>query len=179
MRFDTREVPLTSLEQTIRKKLNDIVRRNDDVRKLNRTEWTKGVKQALGEIGRYRSLAVTVHGWEGATDRQWLFDMTWAKEWGKGKEFLRSLILAMECEWNRTDEELDWDFQKLLVVRADLRLFVFNQKDKDAIEEKMARFKKQISGYRDTQDGDRYLLAGISNDASVFLVRALLAECRN
>jgi integrase len=174
MKVRTLEVPLRAIDREIRKALNDVVRRHDR-RKLSRSEWTRQVKQALSRLGRNRNFAVAAHGCSGTTDPEWLLDLTWAEEWGKGA-FLRQIVLAAECEWNRSDPEIDWDFQKLLAVRARLRLFVFDQKNRDEVERVMKRLGDQIRGFRDSRSGDRYLLAGSSSDSDVFQVVALVVE---
>jgi hypothetical protein len=52
----------------------------------------------------------------------WLWDMTWV-ELSEGK--LIDLPLALESEWLRTFDEILFDFEKLLVCRARLRVMIF------------------------------------------------------
>ncbi len=179
-RFKAFPATMRSLEKTIHAHLNGIIEKEENGRRLSRDEWTKAVKQAVTEIGHKARWAVTTHGVRESDDPQWLLDLVWAKEWApageKKRAFLKRIGLGMECEWNRSDEELDWDFQKLLVVRADLRLFVFDQKQRDDVDRIIERCKMQIEGFDQTQPGDRYLFVASWTDCEKFKATAVVAR---
>ena len=69
---------------------------------------------------------------------------------------LKSVPLVMECEWHRDYEELLDDFQKLLVVRADHRIFLCEQKPKHW-NDCVRKFIEQVRCYGGTVIGDRYV----------------------
>jgi hypothetical protein len=166
------EGALKPIELLIRKELNAVVKSGDQAGNWKRSEWTKRVKEAVSKVGRARKYVITVHGLGDKTEPQWLFDMAWSVECGPKRAYLQRLVMIAEFEWNRKEEDLDWDFQKLMVGRADFRLFVFDQKRKDDVKRIMDRFIEQISMYQGTQEGDRYLLAGSSTESTTFQVKA-------
>ena len=53
---------------------------------------------------------------------EWLYDVTWLEYEG---ELLTDAPLVAECEWSG-GEEIDHDFQKLLLARAGVRLTIFD-----------------------------------------------------
>lgn len=173
--------PLNALEKQIKDRLDGIIAREESGRCLTRDRWTKEVKRVVTKLGHDLNWVVSVHGIREADDPQWLLDLVWVREYSDGKNtrvFLREIGLGMESEWNRSAEELDWDFQKLLAFRARLRLFVFEQKDRVAVEKIIKRCQRQIEGFDQSELGDRYLLAGCSNDEVTFKVVALTVKRR-
>ena len=66
---------------------------------------------------------------------EWLFDLAWYL--GDGQ--MISLPLIMESEWARDDESLRVDFEKLLVAKAQLKLFIFQAKAEQRRDEVIAR----------------------------------------
>jgi hypothetical protein len=85
--------------------------------------------------------------------REWLYDLHWYTEHERQREFphiygyrLRTVPLVVECEWEYINPEerkkykrgecksfdgygaVKYDFQKLLVANADLRLMIFQKK---------------------------------------------------
>jgi hypothetical protein len=171
------EVSLKPVERLIRRGLNEVVKSGDRGERWTRSEWTKHVKEAIFKIAR-KEHVVTTHGLGDRTEPQWLFDMAWSVECGPKYAYLQRLVLIAEFEWNRKAEDLYWDFQKLMVGRADYRLFVFDQKNKEEVSHFMDRFVEQISMYQGTQEGDRYLFAGSSTDEKTFLVKAFSVKRR-
>jgi hypothetical protein len=121
--------------------------------------WTTRIKDALCQLGHNLKCVVSANGCDCADEKEeWLFDMVWSfpiDNWNKIK-------LAMECEWSLDKWEIWRDFEKLLVVRAQYRVYIFNQYNNDKVNEMMEKFKESISKFEGTQHGDRYLLAGYS-----------------
>lgn len=79
---------------------------------------TSSIKHALEKLGK--SLGFTVF----STDRkhqhdnhEWLLDLSW---WEPG----RGTVLACECEWGNAGEIVH-DFEKLLAIKAPLKLMIF------------------------------------------------------
>ena len=82
----------------------------------------------------------------------------------------------VECEWDwlRADDEsgdefsaIKWDFQKLLVANADLRVMIFKpriRKGKSLNEKLDQYFTETISGYRNLPSGSKFLFIAFSND---------------
>lgn len=87
---------------------------------------------------------------------EWVFDLYW---WDKRDH---SLVLAMESEWDPDRNGQFKDFDKLMICRAKLRLFVFQGKDTETIQGAFQEFRQHIQKCAMTIPGDRYLLAGFA-----------------
>ena len=75
---------------------------------------------------------------------------------------LKRLVIALESEWSRDSKEIIYDFTKLLVARATLRVLVFcptTANDADAILERVAA---AIRDFRDSDPQDVYLVCAIT-----------------
>ncbi|MYE88565.1 hypothetical protein F4X33_06175 [Candidatus Poribacteria bacterium] len=64
--------------------------------------------------------------------------------------------LALECEWDYFPGVLE-DFQKLLLVRADLRCLIFWSKTLQSTRESIRRLIDEVVGCRKSEHGDDYL----------------------
>jgi len=65
-------------------------------------------------------------------DREWMYDLHWYTELNDSHYMPTELSLAVECEWHKNRENrkisfssVKYDFQKLLVTNATLRLLIF------------------------------------------------------
>jgi len=176
IRMKVDECALLPLEMEIVEGLNGIIKREiQDDRDYDRSEWTKNVKEVLAEIGRRHGCKVSASGIGNPDDSEWMLDMVWATECGEEDEegrgaYLEEIILGMECEWNQSEEELDWDFQKLLAVRTKYRVFVFGQANERAVISVFKRCREQMLNFKQSQVGDRYLFAGCWNECVKFRV---------
>lgn len=135
------------------------------------TWWTEQIMSALCKWGLKKGLFVCVSDmkdaagmkeleqqYDGKIDSEWLYDLTCLKYNGDG--WLKKIPLVAECElWRPTD--IDDDFQKLLLARADVRLMVFNGNHYPTEGKMSDRFPfcKHIHECEHTQTGDTYLFA--------------------
>lgn len=117
------------------------------------TEFTWAFSRCLCEIGRERNYHV---GARGVGFGEWLYDVTWLDY---DSEHLLSVPLVAEIEWSKEPDEIDHDFQKLLVARADLKLMIFAGPPPrtEAIFDRMVR---QIEAFRSPPDRDDTWLIG-------------------
>jgi hypothetical protein len=67
------------------------------------------------------------------------------------------LPLVVESEWDPDPNEILWDFQKLLIARARLRVMVFTAPEKE-VAPRFQSLRQAIADYSGTHKGDRYLL---------------------
>ena len=123
-----------------------------------RSEWTAEFKNALSVLGETN---YTVY--PNKKDGEWLVDLCWSIEGNDWKKDFRGIKLACEIEWDMNVDEIIYDFQKLTVLDADIRLFIFQYNSEeeynntiDAIES-ACKFTKQ-KDYT-------YLIAGSGNFA--------------
>ncbi len=100
--------------------------------------------------------------------REWLYDLHWYEEDETDDYLPTSLPLVVECEWEakRKDDNIvlfngiKYDFQKLLVANADLRLMVFRIRKRDKendLAELNKYFDKAIKSYGNLAKGSKFL----------------------
>ena len=84
---------------------------------------------------------------------------------------LKQALIVLECEWNRSNKKQDilYDFSKLLLARAELRVLVFyttiSSKDFDCT---MQDVKALIAAFEQGDEEDRYLICGIGSQCLRF-----------
>jgi len=134
-------------------------------------DWTRHVKLAVCQVakpeGAEREGENKIYGNncdEGhrtyADDSEWLFDLVWALEDKKESWQLRQLNLVMESEWGRRADQT-YDFQKLLVAKARIKLFVFQEESEISIDGAICEFSEMISHFRCGNSEEVYLFAGL------------------
>jgi hypothetical protein len=157
------KLPLDSAEQAVVDSLHELHERSKwwSIAKSKAAEYTREVKKAVGAVGEKLGFAVcsTEHNCE------WVYDLCWREFDEDG--LVLNVPLAMECEWHRGYSELLDDFQKLLVARADHRVFLCEQESGDWAD-CVAQLIKQICCYGGTKNGDRYLFGSWTSDGWQF-----------
>ena len=117
--------------------------------------WTADITKRLCELGKDMKYSPRPSWNKG----EWLFDICWRIEDQQG---LLSLPLAVECELDGSfrcmDAQLD-DLEKLIVARADLRLFIFRATDSVDANARCDAFKTLVQRHKQGLRGDRYLFA--------------------
>jgi len=130
--------------------------------------------------------------------REWLYDLHWYEEVEGVKYQLKRLNLAVECEWlwTKTDEKVKpgerkdsygavkYDFQKLLVTNAKLRLLVFRKRpdktDKTANDDLDKYFEETIQGYDHLANDSKFLFVAfdenIAPDKKGFYYKQIVAQ---
>lgn len=83
------------------------------------------------------------------------FDMVWYEE--DEDKRLDRLPLAMESEWSKNYGEIKYDFEKLLVARAECKLMIC-QCHPDDTELLISLLQEAVSAFKAAK-GDRYLIA--------------------
>ena len=131
-------------------------------------EWTTQIKDAMGSLG-------TTHGWDvctsGFTDRfdcEWLFDLTWYRNDADG--YLSETYLVLESEWNGAYADIKYDFEKLLVAKATLKVMVFQGFDFN-LSELFTSLERGIRAFQKKSSDEIYILAAFNNSTYAFDVR--------
>jgi len=155
------------IELKLRELLERVVREDNDAGGLATGEWTKRIKLEFSKLGHEKGFSVSASECEGVETGEWLFDLIWCDGERDPWVFLE-MPMAMECEWSLNDDEIWWDFEKLLVVRAKYRVFIFNKKSNNEVKRLMDDFRNRIVKFRSVQNGDRYFLAGFSWESAGF-----------
>ena len=131
-------------------------------------EWTEKVLTTLCKLGR--RLCCTA--WashvpnEHRDGGEWLYDVSWCKCDTDGR--LISVPMVAECEWGAL-ERVKYDFEKLLLARAAVRVMVYSAwyaRDSDepaeVINKELLKHVRTFNGAR----GDTYLLIAHVGDVS-------------
>lgn len=141
---------------------------------------TEHIMDALSQLGReqgYKSMSSRIsvklakEGW--FKKAEWLYDFHWYKE--NQPYGMTNLPLVVECEWDWIrDEErkkkeklgggkpdifgaIKWDFQKLLVANANLRVLIFQRRIKKNNDELDTYFDATIRGCKNLEKGSKFL----------------------
>ena len=89
--------------------------------------------------------------------------MTWVR---LQDQAILDIELIVESEWR--PDGVQYDFQKLMAVRARHRLMIFSQWTKKLAETAPNRLITEIQNFRLTQPADRYLFAVWHNEGTEF-----------
>jgi len=103
-------------------------------------------------------------GCPGSDYGEWLYDLCWCVE---DEVCLTELPLVAEIEWS-PEGACDGDFQKLLQTRADHRLWVFEVKTPEEIEQMFQECATIVQHSAASQPGDRYSFAGVDWNPRIF-----------
>ena len=134
-----------------------------DTSRWEKDQWTQAVLTALCCVGRRFGFTT----WASKVDDQyknggeWLYDMTCCEY---EKDFLKSVPVVAECEWGNLGDIKD-DFEKLILARAAVRVFVFDgMYCKNGAEALANKFCDWVGAFEGSQKGDTYLLVGYEED---------------
>src|SRR5262249_20236789 len=96
--------------------------RAHSVRDRTRTALTR-----FGELGRELGFSVCCKRscFANADQGEWLYDQLWFVNHPDKKGFLVRVPMALESEFNDTESGIDDDFPKLLLARADVRVWLW------------------------------------------------------
>ena len=137
-------------------------------RGLSDKVWTYTVKSELCSAGKALGYDVCTSSVTRADSGEWLFDQVWL-DWIPDPRQLKRIGLVVECEWSMTCEAIFYDFEKLLVARADVRLMIFQARNAERVKQIFSRMKEEARDFFQSQSGDCYMLVGYDNAESVFL----------
>lgn len=163
-------INIIEIEEKIQIALKDFAKESyakvHDERKLSTYNWTMGVKVILGEMGEENGCDICASGFPERFEHGWLYDLIWYRE--DENRRLIDIPLIVESEWNPDKLHIKYDFEKLIIGRAALRLMIFYCYKQDVANEIIDGFKKTINGFSMSQTGDRYLFAPLVEDTGQF-----------
>jgi len=99
--------------------------------------WTHQVKKVFADIGSAKGFLCYPQLQEnGSWIGEWMLDFTWLNCGTKeveGKTVadwkdLRGIKLGMECEWNSSESHILEDFQKLVHMDCEMRVFIYEKR---------------------------------------------------
>jgi hypothetical protein len=137
------------------------------------TEWTTHIKCGVGQIGLDAGLLATASGYPTPADQEWLFDLIWFEN--SEQKHLKRLVLALESEWNRHPDEICYDFEKLLVARAPLKVMVFQDNGRN-LPELWQMFETSLQTYAQHDADELYLFAAFQETPHEFMVKMIRVQ---
>src|SRR5690606_23789575 len=96
-------------------------------------------------------------GCPGRCNSEWLYDLVWYRNNEAG--LLHQIGLIMESEWSRAMEEIRYDFEKLLVAKAPIKVMVFQCGGPD-FEAKCEALEESMRAFPAAPSEEVYILAG-------------------
>jgi hypothetical protein len=131
--------------------------------------WTSRLMDAMDRLARATGLDLRRSG-GGSGREEFLYDVVFLDTprsdnpsgYFRPGSHLKRLVIALECEWNTSDDEIVYDFTKLLVARASLRVFVFWQRTPVERERIFQSIEAVIHDFEDGARSDTYLVIGIA-----------------
>ena len=121
------------------------------------SDWTSQIKLQCLAIARIRKYKIFTSGLQGADSGEWLFDVCLAR-WPTGQG-LEELALVLESEWIQKDWEIDNDFLKLVIARADSRAMIFQANTLERAKDHFVRLRNLAESFPASRRGDQYLLS--------------------
>jgi len=109
--------------------------------------WTFKIKEGICDLGKKQGYTIQTNKQSSpnADWGEWLFDLTWL-DYSKG--MVLEVPLALECEWSPSWDEIDADFQKLIISRANHRMMIFQQANLSKVKDIIEYFKKEILSFK-------------------------------
>lgn len=137
------------------------------------TKWTTRIKSGIGQIGLEAGLLATASGYPTPKDREWLYDLIWFQN--SPEKHLERLVMALESEWSRDPDEILYDFEKLLVARAPLKVMIF-QDNGENLDALWQMFEKSMQTYAHHDPTELYVWAAFQETRYAFMVKTARVE---
>jgi hypothetical protein len=129
--------------------------------------WTMKIKEVIGSLGEKYGWDVCTSGFPDRFDPEWLYDLIWFRN--DSDSHLSEVYLVMESEWGKGRDEIKYDFEKLLLAKATLKVMVFQTDDKDTSG--IFNFLKEgIHAFQKHSAEETYILAAFNNNTFKFEV---------
>ena len=123
-------------------------------------DWTRGVLNAMNRLAEKLSddlgkgIQVCPNKMSPKGAGEWLLDLIWYRM-TDDDEHLREIVLAMESEWSHYTWDVKYDFEKLLVVRAPIKILIAEKYHGDVL----SMVEGELKSYADSGIGETYLIA--------------------
>lgn len=142
----------------------------------NNTTWTSELKKSLAHMGTNLGYSVCTSGFKDDYEGEWLYDMVWYKEQLKeGINYLTEVPFVAEFEWNLHFNQIKYDFEKLLLANAELRLFVCYVHP-DLMQHRIDYFVNAIRNYKHGNNKDKFLIAILDSSEHKFTFWSITKE---
>lgn len=160
-------IQLTSTEQAIIDALREFEAGASGVLKGD-TAWTKGIKRKLYNLGCKYGYTTCASGLDGDSESEWLYDVVWYREEGEGPNArLVDVPMVAECEWNVGIGHIKYDFEKLLLANAPLRVMIC-QATADTMQATKDYFADALAIYQHGSHDARFLIIILEKTPETF-----------
>jgi len=132
------------------------------------SEWSKHLKEYIGSLGEKHGWDICASGCKGRFDNGWLYDLIWYHE--DPDTHLAEVYLVLESEWRTPQSDIKYDFEKLLLAKATLKVMVFQGNDRN-ISGLFNFLERGISAFQKRSADETYILAAFNNSTYAFDVR--------
>ncbi len=150
----------------IKDALQVLARKDREIGGLSSKEWSGRVFSTVGKLGQGSGYRVYAQGNPPNTDGpSFVYDLCWLKYDAKG--YLKRCGLILESEWGNASQ-IDDDFQKLLIGRANLKAMVFQRRTTARVKELFAEMTDWIDRFDQASPGEKYLMCGWSFESRDF-----------
>ena len=145
----------SELESRVAAALNDIPSRCSS---KSDVDWTNAVKSSVAGAIHGQGLAIHTNcaQIQDAKQKEWIYDLCAIEKNEKGH--LLSVKLVLESEWSNNRKERQWDFQKLLIARAELRVFVTQARTAAAATAALEQCQAEVVQSSVSLRGDRFIV---------------------
>jgi hypothetical protein len=138
-------------------------------------EWTTRLVLGLSELGHSQGFYVCGRGCRAFGQGEWLYDLLWLKLQNEKTGDIVDVPMILESEWSPRPVNIEEDFYKLLIGRAQHRVMIFQQSSAQALDKLTERFRQIIRTFSGTRDGDRYLFLGFNGADKKFTAESYVA----
>ncbi len=160
-------IQLTTIEQSIINTMREFEASASGILK-NNAPWTRGIKRRLYDLGCKYDYTICASGLDGDSEAEWLYDVVWYKEDGKGQDArLVDVPMIAECEWNAGIGHIKYDFEKLLLGNAPLRVMIC-QATTDTMQATKDYFADAIDKYPYNSRDARFLIIILETTSETF-----------
>lgn len=133
-------------------------------------EWTTQLKEDISSLGETHGWTICTSGFKERFDGEWLYDLIWYRN--DSDNHLTEVYLVLESEWQISPSAIKYDFEKLLLAKATLKVMVFQSYEQD-ISGIFSLLERGICVFQKRSADETYILAGFNIDTSEFVVRQI------
>jgi len=114
-------------------------------------------------------LGVCTPGGQGDFEAGWLYDLVWYRN---DDGHLAEVYLVLESEWSYDAYDIRYDFEKLLLAKATLKVMVF-QAAESQLADRFALLERGIDAFRKRSADETYILAGLKMPITEFVFKQI------
>jgi hypothetical protein len=140
--------------------------------------WTRAIKDDIGRLGKTKDWLVCASGFCDQFEREWLYDLVWYRE--DSRRRLSEVGLVLESEWIIDPLGIKYDFEKLLVAKAPLKVMICQSKGSAGASASttLTSLEDSINAFHAGVATEVYLLAVFDHSKNAFDYREIPGDKR-